>query len=853
MPLCDTRFRSRSRGRLPGIVRLLAVSVPVALGLAGCQVLTPPPATQQAPLPVMETPVQPPRVPMPDAPADPEPDPAPSDSAGVARLVRLAQVWHLIALHHPAVAVRGAPLDSAFIRAVTLVRRAQDPALLQVAYARFLAVLDDPLTRVEATPETTPDARVVSAGSAAVGETAVGEIAVERTADSILVIQMPTATRYSSRAEVALREALASAPARVILDLRTSAAGTSAGGASTAGISTAMAALSADPDSLDAFVAKMELGERLASVPFSRSTVRVRRVGGARDVQGTWYYDDSWLGRDGVLVAARASTPRRVMVLANAHTVMPRAVLGLIATGRGTLIAEGALRDDALVPSVLVPVGSGLSVRIRTGEVVHVDGSSGVLADTTVAPAAAGTVTAMDSVPALRAALQFLRTGRGVRASRMPMVRAPAMLPGYYDTDPYPYMGARVLGAARIWSAMRARHAHRDLYDEDIDVAFERVIPKLEAARYAHEYAAALRDFVGVFDDAQVALTGASADSVRGLAAAPFRVRWVDGRAIISDIVRDSVTQSLGIEPGLEVVAADGYPMPAWISEHRGRVSAPNEWNRLYQLMQLLPYGPEGRMLLRVRDMTGRERQFDVPRRESYVPLLATVERPWQNTSRTLSSGIAYIDVNRLTEQTVGPELERHRDARAWILDLRGALPDTSAVFAQVLQAVRTRPVAVTARELHRYQSAPCLAVTLREATQQCADEREVRARISRGDTASHFSGRLVALLDERTSGAMERLAMALEASTDVTFVGSTTAGSPAETVRVPLPGQLSVGIPAAELRRADGAQWQRVGITPIVDARLTHRAFRSGADDVVERAQQWLVQQLDGTPRRRR
>lgn len=853
MPLCDTRFRSRldsrSRGRLPGVVRLLAVFASVPVGLAGCQVLTPPPATQQAPLPVMETPVQPPRVPMPDAPADPEPDPAPSDSAGVARLVRLAQVWHLIALHHPAVAVRGAPLDSAFIRAVTLVRRAQDPALLQVAYARFLAVLDDPLTRVETAVETTPDAGTVSAGSATVGE-----IAVERTADSILVIKMPTATRYSSRAEVALREALASAPARVILDLRTSVAGAS----------TATSA-SADPDSLDAFVAKMELGERLASVPFSRSTVRVRRVGGARDVQGTWYYDDSWLGRDGVLVAARASTPRRVMVLANAHTVMPRAVLGLIATGRGTLIAEGALRDDALVPSVLVPVGSGLSVRIRTGEVVHVDGSSGVLADTTVASAVAGAtadaaagavasaVAAMDSVPALRAALQFLRSGRGVRASRMPVVRAPAMLPGYYDTDPYPYMGARVLGAARIWSAMRARHAHRDLYDEDIDAAFERVIPKLEAARYAHEYAAALRDFVGVFDDAQVALTGASADSVRGLASAPFRVRWVDGRAIISDIVRDSVTQVLGIEPGLEVVAADGYPMPAWISEHRARVSAPNEWNRLHQLMQLLPYGPEGRMLLRVRDMTGRERQFDVPRRESYVPLLATVERPWQNTSRTLSSGIAYIDVNRLTEQTVGPELERHRGARAWILDLRGALPDTSAVFAQVLQAVRTRPVAVTARELHRYQSAPCLAVTLREATQQCADEREVRARVSRGDTASHFSGRLVALLDERTSGAMERLAMALEASTDVTFVGSTTAGSPAETVRVPLPGQLSVGIPAAELRRADGAQWQRVGITPIVDARLTHRAFRSGADDVVERAQQWLVQQLDGTPRRRR
>lgn len=271
---------------------------------------------------------------MPDAPADPEPDPAASDSAGVARLVQLTHVWHLVSLHHPAVAVRGAPFDSAFIRAVTLVRRAQDPALLQVAYARFLAALNDPLTRVEPLQA----AGTADRGSAA--DVAAGEISVERTADSILVVTMPTATRYSSRAEVALRDALVSAPARVVLDLRTSGP-------------------AADPDSLDAFIARMELGERLATVPFSRSTVRVRRVGGARDVQGTWTYDDSWLGRDGVLVAARSTTPKRVMVIASAGTVLPRAVLGLIATGRGTLIGEGPLRDDALVPSVQVGIGQG--------------------------------------------------------------------------------------------------------------------------------------------------------------------------------------------------------------------------------------------------------------------------------------------------------------------------------------------------------------------------------------------------------------------------------------------------------------------------------------------------------------
>jgi C-terminal processing protease CtpA/Prc len=99
----------------------------------------------------------------------------------------------------------------------------------------------------------------------------------------------------------------------------------------------------------------------------------------------------------------------------------------------------------------------------------------------------------------------------------------------------------------------------------------------------------------------------------------------------------------------------------------------------------------------------------------------------------------------------------------------------------------------------------------------------------------------------------MERLALALEATTEITFVGSATAGSPAEAVDVPLPGGLLLGVPAAELRRTDGSQWQRVGIAPVVDARLTLRSYRTGTDEVLQRAQEWLAPQLEGRAGRRR
>ncbi|MBL0937544.1 MAG: hypothetical protein IBJ03_01545 [Gemmatimonadaceae bacterium] len=777
---------------------------------------------------VTEVPVSVPTYTMPPAPADPEPDAAASDAAGTARLMQLAWIWHLASLHHPAVAVRGAPLDSAFIRAVTLVRRADTPEALALAYERFLGALQDPLSRVERVDGGPSSSSPSGSGSL----TQVSSVNVERSADSILVLQLPTASVYAEAATVGIRDALTSVPRRVVLDLR-----------STAGTTIV--------DSVEAFVARTQLVERLASVPFTESSVRVRRVGGARFVADHWQFDDAWVLRDGRLILPQDTASKRVVVLANVHTVLPRGVLGLIASGRATLVAEGGLRDDALVPSITVPLRDGLQVRLRTGELLHADGSSDLRADTVVSVSAISTP--LDSNPAMRTAFGMLRTQRFLRASRLPVVRAPASLPGYYDRDPYPFMGARVLAGARLWSLTRGRHAHRDLYDDDADAVFERALPRLESARTAVEYATTLRSFVGAFDDAQVRLEGASMDSVRGIAALPFRVRWVDGRAVISDLVRDSVTRALALEAGQEVTAVDGYPMPSWMIDHQRDVSAPNEWTRQRLLMEQLPFGAPGNSLMRVRDVSGRERQLAVPRTREYVALLAQVERPNQPAAIALTGGVSYLDVNRLTDQTVDDAIARHRGARAWIVDLRGALADSSLVGERVLQALRARPVAVSAVELHRYQSAPCLAPTLREATAQCPDERETRARVIRGDTARHYAGRVVALVDERTSGAMERLALAIEAATEVTFIGSASSGSAADAVDVSLPGNLTVQLPAMELRRIDQSQWQRIGITPVVDARLTLRGVRSGVDDVIERAQQWLVQQLDGSPRRRR
>jgi hypothetical protein len=66
------------------------------------------------------------------------------------------------------------------------------------------------------------------------------------------------------------------------------------------------------------------------------------------------------------------------------------------------------------------------------------------------------------------------------------------------------------------------------------------------------------------------------------------------------------------------------------------------------------------------------------------------------------------------------------------------------------------------------------------------------------------------------------------------------------------LPGQLTVTFSGSDVRHADGRQLQRVGLTPQVDVHPTVRGVRAGADEVLDKAQQWLVQQLNPAPARR-
>jgi C-terminal processing protease CtpA/Prc len=86
---------------------------------------------------------------------------------------------------------------------------------------------------------------------------------------------------------------------------------------------------------------------------------------------------------------------------------------------------------------------------------------------------------------------------------------------------------------------------------------------------------------------------------------------------------------------------------------------------------------------------------------------------------------------------------------------------------------------------------------------------------------------------------------MFFEAATDVTFIGTPTAGANGDVTYMVLPGNLQVSFTGHNVRHADGRQLQRVGIQPTIRVAPTIRGTIEKRDEILERAIIFLQESL--------
>lgn len=803
-----------------------------------------------------------------------EPPADSSDDAGVDRLVTLGHIWSLVANFHPWIESRGIPWDSALASSVLKARSAVEPGEYQAVLRGFLAVTGDPATRLVVGG----DEGVVSAGGSR------GVMERLETADSVLVLQLPADAfaglgggMGSAAGSIADGDANAGAMGagrvpdaivqgigqyrRVVIDIRsTSAVSERDARAFMRAVDAATIAsqLTTEPIAAPAerrraigamYVRELPMQIAVGGAPSAwLSTAAVPIAAAAPQLMEPVFIRD-WLRRRKELPPVPVS--RRIVIVANSNSVWPASLLALRAAGKVSLYVEGMTGDHLTASHSVVDVGASLALRLRTGETydaTHPLFAADSVFDVSVLPDT--------TAPAVAAALAAVR-GEAVLQASQPPVAVRVQLPAYFDTAAYPVMGARVLGVMRLWSAMRSLHAHRDLYDEDLDEQFRAAIRLAESAKSDTGYARALLRIASVADDRQLQVRGSSVEKLLGLYAVPLRVKWVGQRAIVTAVAGVEGGAG-GIVAGDEIVSVYGFPVAAWMNEMRWSLSSPNEWTRAGALMEYMRRGNAGAVHMRVRDAKGSERNIELPRSLAYNDFRSFTERA-KTAVMKVGEDIVVVDatLGNQDDDTLSTADKwypgRLPESKALIVDLRG---NVSAAGAAFVRRVISLPMTPFARSIRRGASEPCNAVSLRMVQFVCGDERRsdpvaVNAAdyVSGGITPTPFT---LVLVDETTNIRGEWLVLEL-ANAGVRLAGSSTTGAFARTSELRLPGGLSVDVPLEEIRTIDGRQLHRVGLTPQLELYRTVQGERAGTDEVVDKAVQQLRTELNPPPVRRR
>jgi C-terminal processing protease CtpA/Prc len=719
----------------------------------------------------------------------------------IERLASLCRLWGSAKVFHPYLAYRDVDWDAALVRAIPKVQAAQSTAEYSAAIQSMLDALGDPATHVVLEPPPPPPAAKNEADPR--WEWAGDKTLVVTVHDYADLMDFEGA---SSKLQAVGRE-LPKARA-LLFDLRSAAP------------------VAGDQVGMLSFVFDLSgLPNALTAIPLVGPGQRFRMHVGFAPAEGATSgdYYSAFTVRDGQRFPAGTSAQERpVGFLINRWSELPAIALALQAAGKALLAAEGEVTDAAFAGTYRVRLAGGVKARLRSGELVHADGSTGLRIDAQVSAA-----------HAKEEALALLdHPASGKPAGATPSARGAPQADKAYADMTYPSSAYRLLAVFRIWTIGRYFFPYTDLIGEDWDGVLQQFIPRAEEARDAREYALTVAEMATHLHDSHVTVRGGALAEIFGTSSPPLLIRMIEGVPVVVGFLDRNAAK--GVSIGDEILEVDGEDARARFGRYARYTpaSTPQGLNRSVQRSFL--NGPEGsRVTLTVRDGAGRKRTVSLPRKAAFWKTF----EGWRagDIVRILPGNIGYADLERLQQPEVDAMFEKLRETKAIIFDMRGYPRGTAWSIAPRL----TEREAVPAARIDR-------PVVLEPEDEEGGNRSQAAATdsflqpIPRTDKW-RYRGRTVMLIDERTISRAEHSGLFFEAANGTKFIGSPTVGANGDVTNFVVPGGIRITFTGLSVRHADGRQLQRIGLVPDVAVAPTLAGIRAEKDEVLEKAVEFL------------
>lgn len=759
-------------------------------------------------------------------PAQPATQSAPSgEDARIARLAGLAKVWGAVKFFHPYLAYREIDWDKALIETLPRVNSARSAQEYQAALNQMLAVLNDRSTHADIDRADTPP----PAANTDQKPAASADEKLVRSENGVVIIDAARIATAVAKDNSAMNRFVAS-----VTQALPNATGIVVDSRSAVDLS------ETDSYFFDVFIKQALSAILETSVVLGSTRYRQHSGYATQTSNGAGFYSSSLvtLAPQTIQGQAKTKTPP-IAFLVNEHSPSFNDILsGLQMAGRNSVIQDGERAPNPAGGALTIKLPDNVNVRIRTSESINPDGSVDLQPDTVI--------TGNDKDAAFAAALRVLqesktgpRTGRNIPSVVSPLSQKDKP---YADME-FPTVEYRLLSLFRFWNVINYFFPYKKHIDDPWETVLPRYIPKFEANKDAADYQMTVREMVAEIRDSHGGTRNAnlSQDRIGRFQPAIF-VGYVAEKSVVTRVMDDK----LPIKVGDVVLSIDGEPVEKRREEiARYIASSTPQWLMRLVHFRLLFGAKDSVVNLRVQGADKQVREVALPRSQSIMdPKLAALLQRATPIIQVLPSGFGYVDLARLPAGDVDKMFDTIKNTPAVIFDMRGYPNGTAWSIAPRLTEKKNVVAALFSRPLleGNAMSDSEVADTANYSFAQKIPDRK-------GDV---YQGKVVVLINEDAISQAEHTCLFFESVTDVTFIGTPTAGANGDVTFMVLPGNLVVSFSGHDVRHADGRQLQRVGIQPTIRVAPTIRGLVEGRDEILERAVKHLGETLKNSSSRR-
>lgn len=394
-----------------------------------------------------------------------------------------------------------------------------------------------------------------------------------------------------------------------------------------------------------------------------------------------------------------------------------------------------------------------------------------------------------------------------------------------YTDSVFPSPELRLLGLSRYWNIVNYFYPYKYKIGQDWNNVLIEMIPTFKDAKDTIAYHLAMLELTVKINDSHAFFSTSYTRQYFGTKEVSFNYEIIDNKAIVTGLHNDSLCKIDDIQLGDVFLNVDNKSIADIFQERRKYIPASNEGGKLLNFSFVnFPYNCFSGSTDSV--ITTFERNGTV--KQKYVhryPILYNFARGYYNnnvvdTCKILKGNIGYMNLGLLRPEQVDRLMEKLKNTKAIIFDVRNHPHDTYTKISEFLNADK-QPFAKFTNSDISYPG-----IYHFTSSYSCGNK-----------NSNYYKGQVVLLCNETSQSHSEFTLMALQTAPNVTTVGSQTSGADGNISAIIFPGNYKTYMTGIGVYYPNGRETQRIGIVPDIEVKPTIEGIRLHKDEVLEKA----------------